>query len=179
MFEHPEGAVNTERDVIGKRVLAVLIDLPIVFGFFIIGQLWYMGETQIPSSLSIISSFVWFLFNVFGLMPFFLFRSGDPILLFLTAAGIWAAYATLLEITFGQTIGKLLMGLVVVTKEYDQAAPGNILLRNAFRAIDALVFYVIGFIVIIFTDRKQRVGDLLAGTLIVEVDEEQGSSRDN
>lgn len=176
MFDHPVGEVNTERDVIGKRILAVLIDLPIVFVIFLTAQLIYLGELQIPSMLSVTSSLVWFLFQVFGLMPFFLFRSGNPVLLFLAAAGIWAVYGAILEGLFGQTVGKRLTGLVVVTKEYERPSILAILLRNALRAIDALVFYVIGFVVIIFTDRKQRTGDLIAGTMVVAT--AQGGSAD-
>ncbi|MFB6301081.1 MAG: RDD family protein [Halobacteriales archaeon] len=171
MFDHPDGAMNTERDVIGERVLAILIDLPIVFTFFTIGQLLYLGNPQIPSVVSLASSLFWFLFSVFGLMPFFLFRSGDPLLLFLAAAGLWAVYSAVLEWLFGQTVGKRLIGLVVVTKDGERPSPIAILLRNALRAIDALVFYVIGFLVILFTDRKQRVGDLVAGTIVVATGE--------
>lgn len=159
--------MDTERDVVVRRIVATLIDLPIVFAVFYVGEVVYLGEIGIPEVVSVLGSLAWFVFNAFGLMPFFLFRRGDPALVFLLAAGTWAAYAAILEWLFGQTVGKKLTGLVVASRDGTHASPSAIVTRNALRAVDALMFYVIGFLVVVMTDRRQRIGDLAAGTVVV------------
>lgn len=166
MFDHPPAAPNTERDAVGRRVVAGLIDLPIVFGAFYTGQLVYLGQVRVPGVVSVFSSLAWFVFNAFGLMPFFLFRRGNPLLIFLVAAGLWAVYAAVLEWLFGQTVGKRLAGLVVVSGDGTRPPLTAILVRNALRAVDALVFYAVGFLVVVMTDRRQRIGDLAADTVV-------------
>jgi uncharacterized RDD family membrane protein YckC len=38
--------------------------------------------------------------------------------------------------------------------------------RNVLRLIDGLVFYLVGMIVIWLSDKQQRLGDRLAGTVV-------------
>ena len=40
--------------------------------------------------------------------------------------------------------------------------------RTLLRIIDGLAFYLIGFIVILVTEKKQRIGDFTAGTIVVK-----------
>lgn len=166
MFDHPAGTVGSERDVVGRRTAATLFDLLVVFAVFYTGQLVYLGGGRVPGVVSILGSLVWFVFTVFGLMPFFLFRQGNPLEVFLIAAGIWAVYATVFEWLFGQTVGKRLAGVVVVSTDGARPLLSAVLTRNALRVVDALVFYVVGFLVVLFTDRRQRVGDLVADTVV-------------
>jgi len=70
----------------------------------------------------------------------------------------------------GQTLGKRLFGLEVVT---DQGEPPNLIksvVRNVFRIID-----IVTFAVMVFSSKHQRVGDLMSLThveYIMEVDED-------
>ena len=41
---------------------------------------------------------------------------------------------------------------------------GACLLRNLVRPVDFLIFYFVGFVTMALTKRRQRLGDLLAGT---------------
>jgi uncharacterized RDD family membrane protein YckC len=43
----------------------------------------------------------------------------------------------------------------------------NAIIRNLFRFIDGLPFYLIGFLVMCFSGRRQRLGDIVAGTIAV------------
>lgn len=169
MFDHPTPRPGTEREVVTRRVVATLVDLLVVFPLFYAGIFLFVGRTDIPAPVSILGSLFWFVFSVFGFMPFFLFRRGRPMLLFLSAVAVWAVYASVLETLFGQTIGKKLVGLVVVMEDGTPASTRAVVVRNAFRAIDGLVFYVVGFLVVVLTDRRQRVGDLVANTVVAGV----------
>jgi uncharacterized RDD family membrane protein YckC len=77
-------------------------------------------------------------------------------------------YPVLFEIYKGSTPGKQMYGLVVV---YDNGLPISLpgsLLRNLFRSIDILPFaYLTGLISIICSERFKRLGDYVAGTMVV------------
>jgi uncharacterized RDD family membrane protein YckC len=78
------------------------------------------------------------------------------------------AYFILLEGLWGATLGKLATNLRVV-REIDGATIdwSAAIIRNLFRVIDCLVLYILGFIVICLTSKHQRIGDLVAGTVVV------------
>ena len=71
----------------------------------------------------------------------------------------------------GQTIGKRALGLRVADAEGWPAAPSQHLMRGLFWLVDALLFACFflppGVILIALTPRRQRLGDLVAGTVVV------------
>lgn len=77
-------------------------------------------------------------------------------------------YPVVFEITSGATPGKKAYGLVVV---YDNGLPVTFpgsLIRNLFRTIDILpAAYVLGAVALVLSDKSKRVGDYLAGTMVV------------
>ena len=77
-------------------------------------------------------------------------------------------YHILLEGTYGQTLGKKLLGIVVVREDGEQCTYTAATIRTVLRFVDWLpVAYLIGFASISLTERHQRLGDLLAGTVVV------------
>jgi uncharacterized RDD family membrane protein YckC len=69
------------------------------------------------------------------------------------------------------TPGKRRMGLKVVAESGGPATTGAIMLRNLARVADAMPFgYFTGVICCLFTRRFQRLGDLVAGTVVVYAD---------
>lgn len=80
------------------------------------------------------------------------------------------AYFTYMEGTYGQTFGKKLLSIVVVTEDGGPCETGDALIRNLLRFVDALpVFYLLGVIVILVSDEDQRLGDLAADTVVARV----------
>jgi uncharacterized RDD family membrane protein YckC len=79
----------------------------------------------------------------------------------------WALYyffAT--ESAGGQTLGKKLMRLRVVRADGRPAGMAEIAVRTILRVVDN---YLVGLIVMLATgERRQRVGDLAAGTIVVD-----------
>jgi len=78
------------------------------------------------------------------------------------------AYFLVLEANWGATLGKFATNLRVV-RENDGGPIGwrAALLRNLLRPIDGLVLYLVGFIAICMSPKRQRVGDKVAGTIVV------------
>jgi len=79
----------------------------------------------------------------------------------------WALYYFFaLESGEGQTLGKRLMKIRVVRADGRPAGMGEIAVRTILRVIDN---YVVGMLVMIATgERRQRIGDLAAGTIVVD-----------
>lgn len=79
------------------------------------------------------------------------------------------AYFVYLEGTYGQTIGKMVMDVVVVTEDGDPIDYLRAAIREFVRLVDTLPypFHGVGMIAIYVTDHEQRLGDLAAETLVV------------
>jgi uncharacterized RDD family membrane protein YckC len=75
----------------------------------------------------------------------------------------WGYFAGLEIATGGRTLGKLAVKLRVVTAEGGTAGPGPLLARNLVRSLD-LVF---GPLLMAVDPLSRRLGDRLAGTLVV------------
>ncbi len=69
----------------------------------------------------------------------------------------------------GQTIGKRVLGLRVIQESGVRVGGYASLLRNLVRPIDKLpLFYLVGGLFSLFSKRQQRLGDVLAGTIVVQ-----------
>lgn len=77
----------------------------------------------------------------------------------------------------GQTPGKWLLQLRVVREDGAPVQLGDVVLRNLLRAADFLpVGFGLGVVVMLIDDRQRRLGDLVAGTVVVQ--EERGRMLD-
>jgi hypothetical protein len=90
------------------------------------------------------------------------------IALILTLSLIWAYFILLEWLWNGQTLGKRVYGLRVITEDGSPAPFTAVLVRNLLRLVDFLpAFYGVGVLVIILSPKSQRLGDLAAGTYVV------------
>lgn len=97
-------------------------------------------------------------------------EAGGGIALFGLLVGSVTAlfYAFLLEGTWdGYTVGKKLFGIKVVKEDGSECDLGSSFVRNLLRIVDGLFYYLVGFIVMAASDKRQRIGDRLAGTVVV------------
>jgi uncharacterized RDD family membrane protein YckC len=74
-----------------------------------------------------------------------------------------------LEGIAGATLGKLMMNVRV--RRVDGGSIGFVksLIRNLLRVIDAIGLYFVGFLIAVLSRRRQRLGDHVAGTVVVRV----------
>jgi uncharacterized RDD family membrane protein YckC len=82
----------------------------------------------------------------------------------------WALYYYFaLESGDGQTVGKKLLKLRVVRADGRPAGMREIAVRTVLRVVDGVGGYIVGLIVMLATgQRRQRLGDLAAGTIVVD-----------
>lgn len=80
-------------------------------------------------------------------------------------------YSVLCDIIFGgQTIGKMILKIKVVRLDGTPTQWYNLLVRWMLRIVDIWLFFAsIGVISILLSDKKQRVGDAAAGTVVISV----------
>jgi len=85
-------------------------------------------------------------------------------------SGIYLTYFVVSEGLSGQSFGKLLLGIRVMGADGRRVALGRVLLRNLLRPWPLLVpaAYLVGSLFILLTRANRRLGDLLAGTVVVE-----------
>lgn len=77
-------------------------------------------------------------------------------------------YYLVLEGYLGQTLGKMAVGIKVVAEATGQA-PGitGAAIRTVLRIIDGLLSYAVAFATVLLSPKRQRLGDMAAGTLVV------------
>lgn len=94
-------------------------------------------------------------------------KAGAGVLLVVLFCVQWVYFA-LWEGRGGRTPGKMVFGLRVVTVTGRPAGFAQAALRNVLRAADVLpTGYVAGLVAMALTARAQRLGDLVAGTMVV------------
>lgn len=139
-FERPQPKLGTEGDVIWRRAVAVIIDIILVG---IVTSV--LGAILAQARLGALA-------GLFGLL-------------------IGFGYYIYLEGNYGQTVGKMALGIVVITDGGDPIEYRSAAIRTILRIIDVLPFlYLLGIIVVVLTDRKQRIGDVVANTVVVRAE---------
>lgn len=139
-MQRPRPQLGTERDVLGRRILAWLVDtlVIVVVGGVIVGVLGAVGG-RIGTAIATVPTLV-----------------------------VALAYYIYLEGTYGQTLGKKAVGLVVAKADGSDCDFTASAIRNVLRIVDNLIpVYLLGVVAILLTDRNQRVGDIAADTVVV------------
>jgi len=90
------------------------------------------------------------------------------IMLVLMFLNTWGYYTISEGFFKGQSIGKHFCGIRVIREGGYPITIWPALLRNLVRSADAIIFYGIGVTSMILTRRFQRLGDLVAGTVVVQ-----------
>lgn len=134
---------------LGDRFLAFVLDSMVLFGLFAIVDAWAFmrwgtvegWELRLPAASILVAGF----FN----------------------AAIFFLYLWLLEASFGATLGKAIVGIRVV-RTTDRNPFSALAVRNLLRIVDGLGFYLVGAVVAACSTLHRRVGDMCAGTAVIE-----------
>ena len=146
-MERPEAVTPTSdpAEVVGRRIGAALLDIVVLAVVFVVVGL-ALGEGETDGASAEIT-----------------LETGGTLIY----AAIVLLYYFLSEAISGQTLGKKALGLTVTRTDGARPGAGAILGRTLLRLVDSLPFlYLLGFIVMVATPRKQRIGDLVAGTTV-------------
>ncbi len=138
-----------------RRSLAYLLDLTICYTV-----LFVLGVVLVLAAGS----------GSFGEDMSSLAKAGTGVLLVLLFFVQWV-YFVVVESVWGRSPGKSALGLRVLTTEGRPITFSHAALRNLLRAADALpIAYLLGIAFMAGSKRFQRIGDLVAGTMVVVSD---------
>ncbi|MCX6102430.1 MAG: RDD family protein [Proteobacteria bacterium] len=157
-----------------KRVLAFAVDIAIiqlVLGVVVMGSLVVFGLTF--GSLFII--FQTGMKEILAFKPGIILLVLFALVFLLIMFSIFDGFFIYFEWKKGATPGKRLLGLKVISLGSGRLTLGQCALRDIMRWVDVGLLLP-GLISIILTEKKQRLGDLLAGTVVshsVQEEEEQ------
>lgn len=138
-MERPAPTLGTESETLFARILAFVVDgILLAVVGFVLIGVLGMSDPGVAGVFG----------GVFGLLAF--------------------AYFVVMEGTYGQTIGKRVLGIVVVKDDGSACTMGASLIRNLLRVIDTLpTAYILGIVLILVTD-GQRLGDIVGSTYVVK-----------
>ncbi len=88
-------------------------------------------------------------------------------LIFLLYAILILYYSIMESSKYQATVGKMALGLKVTDMNGNKLDFGKAFVRNLCKLISSFIFYI-GYIIAGFTERKQALHDLIAGTLVVK-----------
>ncbi|MEP0479381.1 MAG: RDD family protein, partial [Nonlabens sp.] len=138
--------VNIEYEFagVGKRMLAFLLDL-VIFAIYLITM-----SLTIYKAVGLFDDN-----NTLGIQEL----SMIPIF----------CYSLFMHLIFnGRTVGKFIMGIKVVREDGSPARLSDYLVRWIFRLVDIVIFFgTVGVVSILFSEKKQRLGDLAAKTIVI------------
>ena len=125
------------------RVISFFIDLLIFYTVFIF-MAYFTGSFSFTNGAII---------NVTGFPALIVIAFG--FFIWPVCEGIW-----------GQTIGKKLMRIEVVNEQYKPISMGQAFVRFILGMVDLI--FLVGLIVASNNDKNQRIGDLVANTIVVK-----------
>lgn len=144
---YPDAAAHDDLHVTGRRVVATLMDGLVLGGVFGVMAAMFGTTTTVEP---------WRWEATLG--------AGATI-----AYGLFAvSYFILMEAYLGQTLGKMATGIQVV-REDTHAVPGlgAAAIRTVLRIVDGIFGYLVAFLTVLASDKRQRLGDMAAHTLVV------------
>ena len=145
-------SVNTSQHVsihypvagLGERVAARLIDLGIFLAIYLLFMLIGVNIKHVDSIFFIIIVIIW--------------------------GSLYVFYNLLCEIFMdGQSVGKRVMKIKVISLDGGQPSLGQYFIRWIFRLVDFIMSAQVGgLICIALSEKKQRIGDIVAGTTLIK-----------
>ena len=129
---------------LGERIAARMIDFGVLFAVLLL-LLFFIGVISVPRA------------NVVSIVVFVLYGIA------------FVFYDLIFEIFFsGQSPGKKLMKIKVISLDGGQAGIGQYFIRWLFRLVDFwLTGQIGGLLCVALSENKQRIGDLVAGTTVI------------
>lgn len=134
---------------VGRRAVAIIIDsFVLLIPYFVLGFLIgsITGETG-GGGFQLEGGSAFVLMGLLGLVGF--------------------GYFILPEAYYGQTVGKRLVGVRVVSEDGTEIGFSDVVIRNVLRIIDGIAVYLVGALFIWLSDDNQRLGDRVGNTVVV------------
>lgn len=157
--------MNTNYAGFWIRFVAIIIDgilISIVRAFLVVPVLAMIGISFASEAQNFDPN------NMDQLMPMIATIIAAAGAIALLSTVIWVLYGTLMEASkYQATIGKLALGLIVTDINGAKLDFSKSLVRNLGKLLSNFIL-LIGYIMAAFTEKKQGLHDIIAGTLVVK-----------
>lgn len=137
------GPDRGDTDVVGSRIGAQVVDTVLMVALLYLG--YAVADAAAPADYRGTAAVGLLLGAVAALLYGFLLE------------GYWDGY----------TVGKRAFGIRVVTETGGRCGYRAAFVRNLLELVDGILYYLVGFVAMALSDRRQRVGDRVAGTVVV------------
>jgi uncharacterized RDD family membrane protein YckC len=134
---------------LGDRLIAAVLDSIVALGAAAVISVWSFKRWGVSSGVDLHLT------------------SASLLIAGMLSATVLFVYLWLLEGWFGATLGKVIVG-IRVARIGDHSGLAASAIRNALRIVDGIGFYLVGALVAGCSRMRQRLGDILAGTIVVE-----------
>lgn len=157
--------MNTNYAGFWMRFVAIIIDgilVGIIRAFLVVPILATVGITFASGFENFDSG------NMDELIPFIATIVAAAAALAVLSTIIWVLYGTLMEASkYQATLGKIALGLIVTDINGGKLDFSKSLVRNLAKILSNFIF-LIGYIMAAFTEKKQGLHDIIAGTVVVK-----------
>ena len=138
---------------LARRGAATMVDSLIILGPIVAGWFLFVESNPFDIEEHGISGFV-DMFKFLGVASLWMVA--------------WIALFSIMESRSGMTPGKRLAGIRVLHVDLNPCGLGRALLRNMLKyLVDSMFDFLLGILLIALTEKRQRIGDLAAGTVVV------------
>ncbi|MDQ3111016.1 MAG: RDD family protein [Bacteroidota bacterium] len=143
-------SINYQVANVGERLLARLLDL-VFFAVYLLLSFWVMGMALTGMDLQNVEKYT-MVISILIIMPVITYT-------------LWSE-----SLFNGRTLGKLIMGLKVVKTDGTPAGIGDFAYRWILRLFEgeAGAFTCLSLPVAIISGKGQRIGDMVAGTMVIK-----------
>src|SRR6478672_7673921 len=148
----------------GRRVVAFIIDGVLLTAVF--AGLFFVLANHTDQALNLTGTNLHVTFN----NDTYYLDGSDATSFYVAELLIWLLYGGVIQGLTGGTLGKLICGVRVMREDGGRPGIGRGVLRWVLFIVDDFPYFIpmlTGFIVALTNDRRQRVGDLAAGTFVV------------
>jgi uncharacterized RDD family membrane protein YckC len=148
----------------GRRVVAFIVDGVLLTAVF--AGLFFALANHTDQAVSLTGTNLHITFN----NDTYYLEGGDASSFYVVELLVGLLYGGVIQGLTGGTIGKLLCGIRVMREDGSRPGIGRGVLRWVLLIVDDFPYIIpmlTGFIVALTNDRRQRVGDLAAGTFVV------------
>ena len=151
-IETPEQvAFRLERAGLGSRALATVADTAILLVLYLVLIAAALAAGLSAEALAGEDATLWILGAILAIFTFL----------------TWGYYIAFEAAWNGQTPGKRLVGIRVVGDGGMPVSIGQVVVRNLLRVVDFQFGYVVAVVAVFATSEEKRIGDLVAGTVVV------------
>jgi len=143
-------------------------------GFWVRGAALFIDSLVVAVLMAVAALPIMFIVMILSFIPFLGVLA--PFAMFFAGLIVAWGYFIFMTYKYKATLGKMAVGVEVVTEDNLNLSLGSVTLRETIgKIVSALIFYI-GYIMAAFTKKKQSLHDMMAHSVVVYKDPAKGAN---